>query len=64
MLIFGERHLRLVMREYVDHYNRARPHRGLELEVPESVRTLSGDGPVIRRPRLGGVLNEYLRLVA
>ena len=29
MLIFGERHLRAVMGDYVDHYNRERPHRGL-----------------------------------
>jgi transposase InsO family protein len=34
MLIFGEHHLRLVMREYVDHYNNARPHRGLRLHPP------------------------------
>jgi transposase InsO family protein len=27
MLITGERHLRLVLGEYVDHYNRHRPHR-------------------------------------
>jgi putative transposase len=29
MLITGERHLRLVLSEYVDHYNRHRPHRTL-----------------------------------
>jgi hypothetical protein len=27
MLITGERHLRLVLSEYVDHYNDYRPHR-------------------------------------
>jgi len=29
MLITGERHLRLVLREYVEHYNVHRPHRTL-----------------------------------
>jgi hypothetical protein len=30
MLITGERHLRLVLSEYVDHYNSHRPHRALQ----------------------------------
>jgi putative transposase len=30
MLITGERHLRLVLDEYVDHYNTHRPHRALQ----------------------------------
>jgi putative transposase len=29
MLITSERHLRLVLGEYVDHYNLHRPHRAL-----------------------------------
>jgi putative transposase len=34
MLITGERHLRLVLGEYVDHYNTARPHRALQQNPP------------------------------
>jgi putative transposase len=34
ILIFGERHLHVLMTEYIDHYNRARPHRGLALDIP------------------------------
>jgi putative transposase len=64
MLVFGERHLHLVMREYVDHYNRARPHRGLDLAIPQPPADRPCDGPVICHPRLGGVLNEYSRLAA
>ena len=30
MLITGERHLRLVLGEYADHYNAHRPHRALQ----------------------------------
>jgi transposase InsO family protein len=34
LLILGRRHLARVLREYVDHYNRERPHRALELRTP------------------------------
>src|SRR2546423_7055667 len=34
MLIFGERHLRTVLRRYARHYNTARPHRALDLRAP------------------------------
>ena len=34
MLITGERHLRLVLDEYVDHYNVHRPHRALQQNPP------------------------------
>ncbi len=34
MLIFGERHLRLVLAEYQTHYNGRRPHRSRQLRPP------------------------------
>ena len=34
LLTFGRRHLESVLSEYVDHYTRARPHRGLDLDTP------------------------------
>jgi hypothetical protein len=34
MLITGERHLRLVLGEYADHYNLHRPHRALQQATP------------------------------
>jgi hypothetical protein len=46
MLILGEGHLRSAMTEYVDHYNRARPHRGLGLDVP--LRSSTRDRPRTR----------------
>jgi hypothetical protein len=64
ILIFGERHLRVVMTEYVDHYNRARPHRGLGLEVPLPHADVVTEGRIARRTRLGGLINEYSRLAA
>ena len=62
MLITGERHLRLVLGEYADHYNGHRPHRTLKQNPPggrshppaavQSMRFL-------RRDRLGGLIREY-----
>ncbi|MEV5574430.1 integrase core domain-containing protein [Spirillospora sp. NPDC052269] len=34
ILILGERHLRTVLIEYIDHYDRHRPHRTLEQRPP------------------------------
>ena len=63
MLIFGERHLRVVMTEYEAHYNGRRPHRSRELRPPRPdhpVADLSRER-IKRRPVLGGLLNEYER---
>ena len=38
MLITGKRHLRLVLDEYVDHYNTHRPHRALHQNPPAGIR--------------------------
>jgi hypothetical protein len=53
-----------VLRVYVQHYNRRRPHRGLELQVPESIRPIEeADGVphIERRDVLGGLVHEYMR---
>jgi putative transposase len=62
MLITGERHLRLVLGEYSDHYNSHRPHRTLQQNppagrVPPPVGATSTR--VLRRDRLGGLIHEY-----
>jgi putative transposase len=65
MLITGERHLRLVVGEYVDHYNVHRPHRTLQQAPPAGRAHPSGDVtdmPVLRRDRLGGLIREYSQI--
>jgi transposase InsO family protein len=62
VLIWNRRHLERVLSAYVDHYNRARPHRGLGLEVP----AVSDDvplhtGPIERVDVLSGLIHEYHR---
>ena len=63
MLIFGERHLRLVLADYTAHYNGRRPHRSRQLRPPRPdhpVADLSQE-QIKRRPVLGGLINEYER---
>jgi transposase InsO family protein len=62
MLIVGPRHLQAILREYVEHYNCGRPHRGLELRCPmphPRARRPAPPASVRRRPWLGGLLSEY-----
>jgi putative transposase len=62
MLITGERHLRLVLDEYVDHHNSHRPHRTLQQNPPAGRShppTISTNIRVLRRERLGGLIREY-----
>ncbi len=61
----GEGHLRLLVGEYVDHYQRERNHQGLDnqlLQRPPPPVSLAAD--VQRRERLGGWLNFYHREAA
>jgi putative transposase len=64
MLIFGCQ-LRLVLTEYVDHYNVHRPHRTLGQVPPlgpsESAVVVPA-GSVVRRDRLGGLIHEYAQV--
>jgi putative transposase len=62
----GERHLRSILSEYVEHhYHTERNHQGLdnELLAPLAVNT-NAAGPIRCRERLGGVLKYYYREAA
>jgi transposase len=62
MLITGERHLRLVLSEYADHYNSHRPHRSLQQSPPAGCPHPPAPGAsarLLRRDRLGGLIHEY-----
>jgi len=63
LLILGPRHLDRILRIYVQYYNRRRPHRGLELQVPESlapVEEADGVPDIERRDLLRGLVHEYM----
>ena len=66
LLIVGRGHLEQVLRIYLDHYNRHRPHRALGLAPPgpsAGLTLVSEDrrARVHRRDLLGGLLHEYRR---
>jgi putative transposase len=66
VLIFGRRHLQRVHGAYVEHYNRARPHRGIDFEPPDPgpcAEAVPGT-KVRRRDVLGGLIHEYYRSAA
>ena len=61
MLIFGERHLRIVLAKYARHYHGRRPHRALHLQPPQPdhpIPTITTER-IRRRSVLGGLINEY-----
>ena len=62
LLILNHRHLERILAVWFEHYNEARPHRGLELRTPIARSDAVGtSGPVICEQRLGGLLREYSR---
>jgi hypothetical protein len=60
----GESHLRLLLREYLEHYHAERPHQGLDGAIIEPEGDNAGQGRVVRRHRLGGLLSHYYREAA
>ena len=62
-VILGERHLRGVLRAYVeDYFNRARPHQGLFQRIPNPEVSRLNSGPVRKVasvPVLGGLHHDY-----
>ena len=63
MLIFGQRHLRSVLAQYVAHYNGRRPRRSRQLHPPRPDHPAAdlSQERIKRRPVLGGLINEYER---
>ena len=55
-----------ILRVYVEHYDRHRAHRGLQLQAPDPATGLTIVGEdhlssLYRRDLLGGLLHEYRR---
>jgi putative transposase len=62
-LILGNRHLDLMLREYLKHYNGHRPHQSRRQRPPDietqPVRDVADLRSVRRKPVVTGVINEY-----
>jgi hypothetical protein len=66
LIPLGERHLRHAVSEFVEHYHLERNHQGLDnrLIVTPPDSASNDNGPIVRRERLGGLLNFYHRRAA
>ncbi len=60
-LIWNQRQLHALLSEYVEHYNRHRPHRSLHNTPPEAaeVAVFDPDRAIQKRAVCGGLINEY-----
>jgi putative transposase len=66
LLILSRHQLERIVRVYVKHYNRQRPHRALDLKPPDTnpptpaaTTSTSRRLRVDRRDLLGGLIHEY-----
>jgi hypothetical protein len=58
--VFGERHLRHLLKAYQKYYNEARTHVSLEKDAPIS-RAVQTVGQTLAVPVLGGPHHQYIR---
>ena len=64
LVLLGERHLRMAVREYVAHYHAERHHQGLAGRLIVPAANGNTHGPIECRQRLGGLLRYYHRQAA
>ncbi len=59
-IVFGERHLRYLIKEYVEHYNTTRPHSSMD-NMPLEYRSYKTTGQIKCQSKLGGIIRHYYR---
>lgn len=63
ILILSDQHVRRIMREYCEFFNRARPHQGIEQQIPIPSSGVSSPEQerreVIGLPVLNGLHHDY-----
>ena len=61
LVVFGEAHLRDVLKAYASYYNKVRPHISLDKDAPDFRRTQK-IGRIAAIPILGGLHHQYVRI--
>ncbi|MFP6582763.1 MAG: integrase core domain-containing protein [Candidatus Hydrogenedentota bacterium] len=65
VIVFNERHLRRVLKDYFEYYNRYRVHQSLEMDAPEGRKVnFPEEGRVVAIPHVGGLHHHYERKAA
>jgi len=59
-IVFGERHLRYLVTEYVKYYNTTRPHSSMN-NMPLEYKSEKSAGKVLCDSKLGGLIRHYYR---
>jgi len=63
LFIFGIKQLQRVLNAYVVYFNQARPHQGIQQQIPDQCRSVpssrNAGNKVIARPVLGGLHHDY-----
>jgi len=62
-IIFNKKHLKVLLDEYVDYYNKDRTHYSLNKEPPEErkiSKKLSENAKVVTLPRISGLHHKYI----
>lgn len=61
VIVWGEPHLRRILRSYANYYNNMRTHRSLNKDAPIS-SPVKRTGIISSRPILGGLHHHYVRV--
>jgi transposase InsO family protein len=61
VIVFGERHLRHVLRSYAHYYNGVRTHLSLAKDSPQT-RSVQAVGSILPLPIIGGLHHHYVRI--
>ena len=61
VIVWGEPHLRRILRSYANYYDNMRTHRSLNKDAPIS-RSIQRIGIISSRPILGGLHHHYVRV--
>ena len=62
-IIFSKNQLRNILKEYVEYYNKTRPHQGIYQQIPQGYK-IRKDGKIKSRPILFGLNQEFYREAA
>ena len=62
VLVINQAHLRRVLVEFLEYYNRRRPHQGIDQQSPIERPEPLTEGLIQKRRVLGGIINDYFRV--
>ncbi|MBK8021924.1 MAG: transposase [Chloroflexi bacterium] len=62
LIMLDQRHLHIVLSEYIRYYNCGRPHQGIEQRTPIPLPVSTPQGQIERRDILQGLIQDYRRV--